>query len=282
MSGRESGRRQQAEQELVAARTSYEALNTQLLSELPSLLELATQLYCQAVAQLAQARKLYVGSVTRELLAVMDIYRLQSVTSTASLILDTRLVTMLLDDAFRRRLPLLCRSAGDIVEVFLIKHSLVSSHYGRLSFASPAFRPEPGEAAEQEESGQRVGGAGAGQTEADRARVRARFPPARLYTLGTPHQPRDELEVAAAAGDLAGVIQQKDPLGNRARWFCELGHCQGFIAAEALVPCSQLGAEQGETEEVKVEKEVEQGEEPRPVAVVAPYDQVGIGYRILD
>ena len=36
---------------------------------------------------------------------------------------------------------MLCRSAGDILEVFLIKHSLVSSHYARLSFAQ-SFKVE--------------------------------------------------------------------------------------------------------------------------------------------
>ena len=40
------------------------------------------------------------------------------------------------------QLPLLCRTAGDIVEVFLIKHSLVATHYARFSFASPNFKPE--------------------------------------------------------------------------------------------------------------------------------------------
>lgn len=39
-------------------------------------------------------------------------------------------------------MPLLCRTAGDIVEVFLIKHSLVATHYARFSFASPNFKPE--------------------------------------------------------------------------------------------------------------------------------------------
>ena len=35
-----------------------------------------------------------------------------------------------------------CRTAGDIVEMFIIKHSLVCSHYARLSFASDVFKPE--------------------------------------------------------------------------------------------------------------------------------------------
>ena len=30
-------------------------------------------------------------------------------------------------------------------------------------------------------------------------------------------------------GDLVGVIQNKDPLGNRERWFCDTGTNKGFI-----------------------------------------------------
>ena len=52
-------------------------------------------------------------------------------------------MSLLLTDYFAFfQLPLLCRTAGDIVEVFLIKHSLVATHYARFSFASPNFKPE--------------------------------------------------------------------------------------------------------------------------------------------
>lgn len=52
-------------------------------------------------------------------------------------------MSLLLTDYFIFfQLPLLCRTAGDIVEVFLIKHSLVATHYARFSFASPNFKPE--------------------------------------------------------------------------------------------------------------------------------------------
>ena len=32
-----------------------------------------------------------------------------------------------------------------------------------------------------------------------------------------------DLELGIRAGDLVGVIQQKDPMGARARWFCDNG-----------------------------------------------------------
>ena len=40
------------------------------------------------------------------------------------------------------QLPLLASTAGDILEVFLIKHSLICTQFGRFSFASKTFRPE--------------------------------------------------------------------------------------------------------------------------------------------
>ena len=58
---------------MAAARTTYSALNCQLVAELPQLIQLAGGVLGQAVHQLAVARKLYVGNCTRELLAVMEV-----------------------------------------------------------------------------------------------------------------------------------------------------------------------------------------------------------------
>ena len=63
----------QYEDELAESRTTYEALNCQLVDEMPTLLELATGILGECVAQLVTARKLYVGSCTRELLAIMEV-----------------------------------------------------------------------------------------------------------------------------------------------------------------------------------------------------------------
>ena len=63
----------QHEDEVAAARTTYSALNCQLVAELPQLIQLAGGVLGQAVHQLAVARKLYVGNCTRELLAVMEV-----------------------------------------------------------------------------------------------------------------------------------------------------------------------------------------------------------------
>ena len=65
---------------MAAARTTYSALNCQLVAELPQLIQLAGGVLGQAVHQLAVARKLYVGNCTRELLAVMEVsYSVQAI-----------------------------------------------------------------------------------------------------------------------------------------------------------------------------------------------------------
>ena len=69
----------QHEDEVAAARTTYSALNCQLVAELPQLIQLAGGVLGQAVHQLAVARKLYVGNCTRELLAVMEVSNQASV-----------------------------------------------------------------------------------------------------------------------------------------------------------------------------------------------------------
>ena len=63
----------QLQEEVDTSRTTYEALNSQLLDELPTLIELATDIYTEAVKQFILARKLFVGRVTKELLQLMDV-----------------------------------------------------------------------------------------------------------------------------------------------------------------------------------------------------------------
>ena len=62
-----------SEEELKQSKTSYEALNSQLVDELPALIELTSGLFSQCVQQFILARKLYVGSCTKELLAIMEV-----------------------------------------------------------------------------------------------------------------------------------------------------------------------------------------------------------------
>ena len=49
---------------------------------------------------------------------------------------------LLISRILKFQLPLLASTSGDILEVFLVKHSLVCNQLGRFSFSSKTFKPE--------------------------------------------------------------------------------------------------------------------------------------------
>ena len=49
------------------------------------------------------------------------------------------------------------------------------------------------------------------------------------------YPPIPQLDIGVNAGDLVGVVQQKDPLGNRDRWFVDNGQAQGFVQSRDAI-----------------------------------------------
>ena len=70
---RDSNKKYQYEEELSQAKTTYEALNSQLVDELPALLELGRAVVTHCVKQFILARKLYVDSLNKELIDIMEV-----------------------------------------------------------------------------------------------------------------------------------------------------------------------------------------------------------------
>ena len=54
-------------------KATYEALNSQLIEELPTLIEVATSIFLAVISEFILARKLFVGRITKELLTLMDV-----------------------------------------------------------------------------------------------------------------------------------------------------------------------------------------------------------------
>ena len=63
----------QVQDDLDEVKTTYEALNSQLLEELPKFLDMGSKIYCHCVTEFILLRKLFVGRVTKELLSLMDV-----------------------------------------------------------------------------------------------------------------------------------------------------------------------------------------------------------------
>ena len=54
-------------------KTTYEALNSQLVEELPTLIEVSRNIFMMVISEFVLARKLFVGRITKELLTLMDV-----------------------------------------------------------------------------------------------------------------------------------------------------------------------------------------------------------------
>ena len=63
----------QIQDEKEKAKQTYDALNSQLIEELPKLLTHANKLYSKCVTEFILLRKLFIGRVTKELLSLMDV-----------------------------------------------------------------------------------------------------------------------------------------------------------------------------------------------------------------
>ena len=114
--------------------------------------------------------------------------------------------------------------------------------------------------------------------------MRGRYAATKLYQATDNFVPTNQFEIGVSTGDLLGIIQQKDPMGDRSRWFCDNGVSQGFVPASLLAPLgtgasSQLASDPPVARvdsPASVPHPIEVVEEKglKPVAVVAPYDEV--------
>lgn len=82
------------------------------------------------------------------------------------------------------------------------------------------------------------------QTAAIRTYLRGKYAAVKLFQAREAFAPKDQLDIGVNAGDLVGVVQQKDPLGNRDRWFVDNGLAQGFVQSRVLGPIGDTVAEE--------------------------------------
>ena len=73
--------------------------------------------------------------------------------------------------------------------------------------------------------------------------LRGKYASAKLFQANRSYRAQKPMEVTIQAGDLVGVIQQKDPMGDGNRWYVDIGLMQGFLPCSAL---STIGEDQAE------------------------------------
>ncbi|NXK13683.1 DNMBP protein, partial [Herpetotheres cachinnans] len=224
-------------EELQSARNNYEALNAQLLDELPKFLRFAKELFASCVRGYAEAHCDFVRLALEELRPLLSLLKVSS-------------------------------REGNLIAIFQDEHSQVLQQLQAFTFfpESQAAPKKPFERKSVERQSARrqplVGlvsslcpMSGLAEPRATthahlvplqpsyllqsddiRAALLARYPPDSLFQADRNFNAAQDLDVSLLEGDIVGVIKKKDPMGSQNRWLIDNGVTKGFVYSSFLKP----------------------------------------------
>ncbi|NWS71608.1 DNMBP protein, partial [Crotophaga sulcirostris] len=225
-------------EELQSARNNYEALNAQLLDELPKFLRFAKELFASCVRGYAEAHCDFVRLALEELRPLLSLLKVSS-------------------------------REGNLIAIFQDEHSRVLQQLQTFTFfpESQAVPKKPFERKNVERQSARrqplvglvsslcplselVGEPGTTahmclvplqpsyllQSDDIRAALLARYPPDSLFQADRNFNAAQDLDVSLLEGDIVGVIKKKDPMGSQNRWLIDNGVTKGFVYSSFLKP----------------------------------------------
>ncbi|XP_075391232.1 dynamin-binding protein isoform X3 [Tenrec ecaudatus] len=198
-------------EELQSARNNYEALNAQLLDELPKFHQYAQGLFTNCVHGYAEAHGDFVHQALEQLQPLLS----------------------LLNIADRE---------GNLIAIFHEEYTRVLQHLQVFTFfpeALPATK-RPFERKTMDRQSVRKPLLGLPtymlQSEGCRTSLLARYPPEKLFQAERNFNAAQDLDVSLLEGDLVGVIKKKDPMGSQNRWLIDNGVTKGFVYSSFLKP----------------------------------------------
>ncbi|XP_053165770.1 dynamin-binding protein isoform X1 [Hemicordylus capensis] len=212
-------------EELQSARNNYEALNTQLLDELPKFQCCAKELFTSCLRGYAEAHCDFVRLALQELQPLLKLLQVVG-------------------------------REGNLIAIFQEEHSRVLQQLQVFTFfpeSIPASkRPFERKSLERQSARrQPLLGMPSYMLQSDdlRAALLARYPPDKLFQAERNFNAAQELDVSMLEGDLVGVIKKKDPMGSQNRWLIDNGVTKGFVYSSFLKPynprCSHSDASVG-------------------------------------
>ncbi|XP_051925285.1 dynamin-binding protein isoform X3 [Hippocampus zosterae] len=205
--------------ELRVARGNYEALNAQLLDELPKFHGAAEELLAGCVRAFAQAQKDFMKTTLGELKPLLQAFS-HKVGTEGHLVAQFqeehgRVLRLLQSFSFcPENLPAVAAAAAGATvspsKKTLEKHSAKKQLQGPPNCIL--------------------------QTERHRAGLLARYGPGKLFQAERNFNAAQDLDVSVLEGDLVGVIKQQDPMGSNNRWLIDNGVTKGFVYSSFLKP----------------------------------------------
>ncbi|KAL4224790.1 hypothetical protein ACF0H5_015486 [Mactra antiquata] len=196
------------EKTLQTAKQNYEALNAQLLDELPKLYTLATQLFRDCVGSFVRSQREFYDRILQEMFSSLN-------------------AEVLHDES--------------IIEQFNIQHTLIVDKLAMLSFMPKSFSPRVADQ-KQDKKNKRMSldpamlrsSEVSKQIDGQRIYVTQQYPKNKVYQVNSTHVAVDPLDISLYEGDVVGVIVDKDPMGNKERWFVDSGASKGFVPKKIL------------------------------------------------
>ncbi|KAM9817095.1 dynamin-binding protein [Neosynchiropus ocellatus] len=205
-------RDRRVQDELQVARNNYEALNAQLLDELPKFYTSAEELFTGCVRAFAQAQKDFMKTTLGELRPMLQ---------------------------FARKVG----TEGNLIAQFQEEYTRVLQLLQSFSFCPtdpPAVTKKPFEKKTLEKQSSRKQLQGPPncmlQTDEHRGTLLMRYGPDKLFQAERNFNAAQDLDVSVLEGDLVGVIKQQDPMGSQNRWLIDTGVAQGFVYSSFLKP----------------------------------------------
>ncbi|XP_078421172.1 dynamin-binding protein-like isoform X2 [Cetorhinus maximus] len=197
--------------ELQAAKNNYEALNAQLLDELPKFHKSAEELFINCMRGFAEAHQEFVGLTLNELQPLSQFIAVVSK--------DTSIVASFQEQHLK---------AMQLLQVFsFFPDTLPSSR-----------KPFDRKTTERQSSRLQMSTMPIAtfQTDEQRATLLAKYEPDKLYQTDRNFNAAQQLDVSLLEGDLVGVIKQQDPMGSQNRWLVDNGVIKGFVYSSFLKP----------------------------------------------
>ncbi|XP_023402592.1 dynamin-binding protein isoform X2 [Loxodonta africana] len=198
-------------EELQSARNNYEALNAQLLDELPKFHQYAQGLFTNCVHGYAEAHGDFVHQALEQLRPLLSLLKVAD-------------------------------REGNLIAIFHEEHSRVLQQLQVFTFfpeSLPATK-KPFERKTMDRQPVRKPLVGLPsymlQSEELRASLLARYPPEKLFQAERNFNGAQDLDVSLLEGDLVGVIKKKDPMGSQNRWLIDNGVTKGFVYSSFLKP----------------------------------------------